>query len=199
MFLGMAIAAVLGACHVLIGLDDFEKDNAGASLSGDTGGMDGTGGAAGMGGIDGAGGMPPLRETINCGQFYTCTSRPDGTGECWGDNDDGQLGAGTTVDSDVPVTFALGADQARDIQGGFHHTCVLLRDGSVKCVGKNDLGQLGNGTNTDSLTPVTVTGITAKSIAVGNLHSCAVLTDDTVSCWGQNHLRWLSPAPPSTR
>ncbi len=79
------------------------------------------------------------------------------------------------------------------------HTCAILADGTVRCWGANDVGQLGDGTlhrdcgwNEDdqsdcSPTPVAVLGITtASAIAAGGLHTCAILADRTVRCWGAN-------------
>jgi alpha-tubulin suppressor-like RCC1 family protein len=57
----------------------------------------------------------------------------------------------------------------------------------AQCWGSNTNGQLGNGTATDSRTPVNVTGIrTAKALGAGQDHSCSLLVDGTVQCWGWN-------------
>jgi hypothetical protein len=57
----------------------------------------------------------------------------------------------------------------------------------VQCWGLNSLGQLGNGTTTDSLEPVAVVGITnALGVAAGSYHTCAVLSSGAVQCWGRN-------------
>jgi len=53
-------------------------------------------------------------------------------------------------------------------------------------MGYNGDGQLGNGTTTNSSTPVPVSGLAASAITLGQYHSCAVQTDGQVSCWGTN-------------
>ena len=67
------------------------------------------------------------------------------------------------------------------------HTCAITTSGGVKCWGKNDKGQLGNGTTTSSYTPVQVSGITsgATSISVNNGNTCAIV-NSVAKCWGQN-------------
>ena len=57
----------------------------------------------------------------------------------------------------------------------------------MKCWGYNNYGELGNGTITDSLVPVAVSGVTpATAITAGGFHSCALLSGGTVKCWGYN-------------
>ena len=90
----------------------------------------------------------------------------------------------------VLATAALA--EVTEISGGGEHTCAELTSGAMKCWGKNDNGQLGDGTNTDRDGPVDVSGIsTATSIALGNVHSCALLTGGAIKCWGDNRLGQL--------
>lgn len=75
----------------------------------------------------------------------------------------------------------------RSLASGADHTCALLDDRTVRCWGKNDAGQLGDGTTTDSLVPVTVVNLQAvDEIAAGARHTCARLLNNTVACWGDN-------------
>ena len=72
-----------------------------------------------------------------------------GTVKCWGCNYFGQLGNGTTTDSNIAVEVT-GVAGATAITAGHYHTCALVAGGTVKCWGCNGYGQLGDGTTTDS-------------------------------------------------
>ena len=77
---------------------------------------------------------------------------------CWGNNDNGRLGDGTTTDSTTPVAVSLPAGStATALALGSAHSCAILDDGSVHCSGNNYYGQLGDGTTTNSNTPVIAT------------------------------------------
>jgi alpha-tubulin suppressor-like RCC1 family protein len=72
-------------------------------------------------------------------------------------------------------------------------TCVARVDGTASCWGKNDAGQLGDGTNTDAFVPVQVKGpggvgvlTGVVDVAPGVRHVCALRDDATVWCWGNN-------------
>lgn len=70
---------------------------------------------------------------------------------------------------------------------GTNHVCALLVDATVECMGSNDHGQLGDGTNKDSTTPVAVKGLTnVVGIAAGTTSTCALIKDGTVQCFGWN-------------
>jgi alpha-tubulin suppressor-like RCC1 family protein len=130
--------------------------------------------------------------SITAGGAHTCAILDNGSVSCWGRNNQGQLGDGTTINQTIPTqTTSLGEGRsAVAITVGDFHTCAILDDGSVACWGKNNFGQLGDGTNTDRDTPTQTSSLgtdrTAIAITAGYYHTCAILDDGSVSCWGQN-------------
>ncbi len=122
---------------------------------------------------------------------HSCVLLADKTIKCWGYNNWGQLGNGTTSDSASPVsvsgiTNVTGISLAA-VGTSYGYSCAVLTDGTTKCWGVNTYGQLGNGTTTFSSVPVTVSGIVnAVSVATAENHTCAVLSDGAIKCWGSN-------------
>jgi alpha-tubulin suppressor-like RCC1 family protein len=125
---------------------------------------------------------------ISAGRFHTCAVTSGGGAKCWGANENGELGDGTQTERHVPVDVSGLASGVASIAAGQGHTCARTSGGGVKCWGSNGWGQVGDGSGSDRLTPVDVSGLTsgATSIGVGSDHSCAVATAGRVLCWGSN-------------
>ncbi len=95
-------------------------------------------------------------QEVVTGSAHSCARLEDNV-VCWGRNDRGQLGDGTT--SEMPeflVTADLLSGVPRSITAGNAHTCAHLDDGSMRCWGFNDYGQLGDGTTASAPRPVRV-------------------------------------------
>ncbi|MBI3353752.1 MAG: Ig-like domain-containing protein [Nitrospirae bacterium] len=138
--------------------------------------------------------------------YHACALLNNDTVKCWGYNNYGQLGLGDINNrgdeanemGDNLSAVNLGTGRtAVELAIGMLHTCALLDNGTVKCWGYNNFGQLGlvdinnRGDEAnemgDNLSAVNLgTGRTAVELAVGSLHTCALLDNGTVKCWGYN-------------
>ena len=126
-------------------------------------------------------------ESVSNGASYNCAVVHNGGVQCWGYNGYGQLGNGTTTGSSTPVGVSGLPNNVEQVGTAFEHACALLTDGTVQCWGSNNHGQLGNGSTSDSNTPVPVTGLTAVAqIAVADSATCALTSAGSVQCWGAN-------------
>lgn len=119
-----------------------------------------------------------------------CAIKDDAV-HCWGPNRNGQLGVGTFgEESEVPLAVVGLPAPVTAIDTGEHFACAIAA-GEVHCWGRNQLGQLGNGTTDDSATPARVAGLASVSaLSVGDSFACAV-ADRRVSCWGNNRFQAL--------
>ena len=158
--------------------------------------------------------LPEIRLAL--GSWHACSIDGEGVLKCWGWNQHQQSGVSSSgnpicdpniyiKDSCIrtPTRVDLGANRsARRVSGGSNHGCAILDDGSVKCWGRNDRGQLGYGSlsDPDSLpTGVDLGDKTAVAIELGVDHSCAILADGSVKCWGENNKNQVAPSGGETR
>jgi len=139
-------------------------------------------------------------QAVTAGGAHSCAIAGGGA-RCWGANDRGELGNATPQnpgppDSHVPVAVTNLASGLQAIAAGDQHTCAIV-NGSARCWGANDFGQIGNADpgNQDASSPVGVAGLTGgvQAIAAGGSHSCAIV-NGSARCWGFNGLGALGNA-----
>jgi alpha-tubulin suppressor-like RCC1 family protein len=138
----------------------------------------------------GARGVAPL--VSGFARQFACALTSGGGVDCWGSNEDAELGIGAPDASSLnavatpgPVTGVSGAIA---LGLGDQHACAVRAGGEVSCWGFNLAGQLGDGTHVLGAYPVAVAGLAGPAVAVagGGLHTCALLADRTIECWGGN-------------
>jgi alpha-tubulin suppressor-like RCC1 family protein len=125
---------------------------------------------------------------ISAGTNNACAIRTDGTLWCWGDDELGQTGNGTvTFSESTPVQAGTATDWTSVSVAGINFACGVHADHSAWCWGYGGWGNLGNGTETSSDTPVQVSGGDVwTSVSAGSESACGTRTDGTVWCWGAN-------------
>lgn len=129
-------------------------------------------------------GVPIL--ALTAGADHTCALLHDRTVRCWGKNDAGQLGDGTTNDSLAPVNV-LDLRGIAEVAAGARHTCARLANGTIACWGDNTHSQLSDGTTDRRSRPAVVVGIVgARQVAAAGDSTCALLEGGFVRCWGPN-------------
>lgn len=144
-------------------------------------------------------------EQVVAGELHACAiTSPEGHLYCWGLNDQGQVGDGSTNPQGQPrPTRVAMLEGVKSVSLGADHTCAILVDDSVSCWGGNLDGQLGLGVAGDamslSLVPVAVSNLSAaRSVSAGPYYTCAVENNGGVKCWGLNSFGRLGVAAPQS-
>jgi alpha-tubulin suppressor-like RCC1 family protein len=128
--------------------------------------------------------------SVAAGAEHACALRRDGTIWCWGANDYGQIGDGSSgEDKNLPTKVAgLGtyAYPALSVVAGIGFTCALDAYDEVWCWGDNSAHQLGVDGDSSSATPIQLTTVEADALfASGHSRQACALTDSSgVQCWG---------------
>ena len=139
---------------------------------------------------------------LSAGSFHTCGLTTSGAAYCWGLNNGGQLGNGSSASPDplrdfspLPAPVAGGLTFAA-LSGGGWHTCALTPGGAAYCWGWNWFGQLGIGSSSSpdqcfrnglpcSRRPLAVAGgLSFATLSAGGLHTCGLTKDRVAYCWG---------------
>jgi alpha-tubulin suppressor-like RCC1 family protein len=125
---------------------------------------------------------------VAAGNLHSCAVTSSGGVKCWGYNDRGQLGDGSTTTRLAPVAVVGLSSGVVAISASYGGTCALLASGGVQCWGGNQWGQAGDGTDLDSSVPVEVAGLAPGIVAIGAgaTHACALTASGAVQCWGGN-------------
>jgi alpha-tubulin suppressor-like RCC1 family protein len=198
---GVSVVGGLNShCSVLTsgGVDCWGENQLGQLGDGST--VDSAGPIA-VEGIGGSGTLAGVQSVVGSGGGY-CALLTSGGVDCWGYDASGQLGDGQTTQSTTPVAVVgtggtgtlAGVQQVVDDGSGSY--CALLTSGGVDCWGFGGAGQLGDGTDAATSTPVAVVGVggsgelagVAKVVGgIGAGDYCAVLTSGGVDCWGYGY------------
>jgi alpha-tubulin suppressor-like RCC1 family protein len=158
------------------------------------------------------GDMPPVK--IASGKHHVCTIDDYRRIYCWGYNNHGQIGNGTTNNRNSPTFIVLtGGAGAKHITLGSYHTCVIDTDDNVQCWGWNKYGQTRNDIHKNCMndnchTPTSVSLVgDAKALQVkaGKFHTCVIDSTNNIQCWGLNTYGFrraslqseIVPIPPS--
>jgi alpha-tubulin suppressor-like RCC1 family protein len=126
----------------------------------------------------------PIDATVS--NNHACAILMSGSAWCWGQNNQGELGDGTTIGRSQPVNVVFPA-RVIQIEADGDRSCALLTDRTVWCWGFNGQGQLGIGTTAVSVpNPTPLPLIDIQEIALGLAHTCALDMSNRLFCWGSN-------------
>lgn len=131
---------------------------------------------------------------VRAGYFHTCAITLFNVAFCWGHNSNGQVGDGTLSERLTPTRVLANGLLFRRVSTAGFHTCGVATDFRAYCWGRNEDGQLGDGTTIQKKQPVAVLGGHGfRTVLVGATHggswqsvSCGLATDSRAWCWGDN-------------
>jgi alpha-tubulin suppressor-like RCC1 family protein len=143
---------------------------------------------------------------ISAGQYNTCAILDSGLVKCWGYNNYGQLGIGSTnqigdgpneMGNNLKIADLGDNITALSIETSLYSVCAILNTRDIKCWGYNGNGQLGLQNTTyqgqyqnqmgDSLATLSFEDqMSVFKLSGGGLHNCAILENEELKCWGYN-------------
>jgi alpha-tubulin suppressor-like RCC1 family protein len=133
--------------------------------------------------------------SLSLGANHSCALINDGSVECWGNSFNGATGSKQNFTILEPKLVRGFYGPAQAISKGFNsnHVCGILGN-RIKCAGKNNFGQLGDGTTTDNESAAIVINLGSGNptkVVTGKSHTCALLATGEVKCWGSNEFGQL--------
>jgi len=135
--------------------------------------------------------LPQMKEApafvaLAAGGMHSCGITESASLYCWGRNDQGQVGDGTTSDRALPV--AVGTNlKWRAVSAGRAHSCAITTDGATYCWGSSIAGQLGSDTLGTMTAPFRIEKAPPfVKVSSGETHTCAITTGGKLYCWGEN-------------
>ena len=135
-------------------------------------------------------------QAISTGSYHTCVLLVNSSVKCWGGNEMGRLGDGTSINKNIPTQVTNLTSSVIAIATGNYHSCALMDEGGVQCWGYNistGSGSPKEGTSVNHI-PTYVSGLTSGVRAItanGSSHTCALMNYGGVKCWGNNELGQL--------
>jgi alpha-tubulin suppressor-like RCC1 family protein len=124
---------------------------------------------------------------LSAGNGHTCGVITGNRAYCWGSNNRGQLGDGSSGGLQIRPTRVAGGLLIRQVAAGVVHSCGVTTGNQAYCWGSNGEGQLGDGTTTSRVRPKLVPSTRPwNHVSAGEGHTCALTLSQRAWCWGNN-------------
>jgi alpha-tubulin suppressor-like RCC1 family protein len=169
------------------GLPDANGGSAGvATGGGGAGGVAGANGGTAGSAVDAG---PCQVTAVSTGTHHSCATANDGSSWCWGADDHGELGNGSTA-AWLPPTAPKSGSGFSMLSAGNDYTCGVKANGALWCWGDATYGKLGAGSAdfqcgcVDAPALVGALGLQVQAVQTGGGHTCALSKDHSVSCFG---------------
>ncbi|NNK49067.1 MAG: hypothetical protein HKP01_09365 [Gemmatimonadetes bacterium] len=124
---------------------------------------------------------------VSAGHDHSCALTNTGVAWCWGDNVTGHLGSGDPINRSFQPVLVASPVAFTTVVAGYYQSCALAESGQMYCWGRNDQGQIGDGSSQNRFTPVPVAGdLTFRALGGGDAFMCGITTGGSTWCWGSN-------------